>query len=307
MKKKKILILGANGLIGNFIFKNLSKTNKVFGLSHSQKNNKRIFKTDYKNFTKKIISLINQSDFIINCIGENSNEKKMEEININVLNNISLQIKKKKICFIHLSTCGVYETINPNKKINENSKKNYNSLYSKTKMLGEKILIKNLKDVSKLIILRPSQIIGENMKNTSVKKLYYYIKKKMFFFINNKYCFFSYIFAEDLLNIIILLINKKPKNNIYNISNKINYYNLVKIIQKDLNQSFSFPSVNYNFIKMLLFIFNKVLRIKLPINNRILKSMTTYNIFNSQKIISDLKIKSFSEINVKSIKYLVNE
>ena len=80
-----------------------------------------------------------------------------------------------------------------------------------------------------------------------------------------------------------------------------------KIIQKDLNQSFSFPSINYNFVKMLLFIFNKVIRIQLPINNRILKSMTTYNIFNSQKIISDLKIKTLSEINLKNIKYLVNE
>ena len=96
MKKKKILVLGANGLIGNFIFNRLKKKNDVFGLSHSHKKNKRIFKTDYKNYTKKIISLINQSDFIINCIGENSNEKYMKEINVNVLKNISLQIKKKK-------------------------------------------------------------------------------------------------------------------------------------------------------------------------------------------------------------------
>ena len=145
------------------------------------------------------------------------------------------------------------------------------------------------------------------MKNTSIKKLYYYIERKMFFFVNNKNSYFSYIFAEDILNIIALLIKKKPKNNIYNISNKIKYYDLVKIIQKDLNQSFSFPSINYSFVKILIFIFNKLLRIHLPINNRILKSMTTNNIFNSQKIMSDLKIKSFTNITVKNIKYLVNE
>lgn len=307
MKKKKILVLGANGLIGNFIFNRLKKKNDVFGLSHSHKKNKRIFKTDYKNYTKKIISLINQSDFIINCIGENSNEKYMKEINVNVLKNISLQIKKKKICFIHLSTCGVYNAINQKIKINENSKTNYTSLYSRTKILGEKILIKNLKNVSKLIILRPSQIVGKSMKNTSIKKLYYYIERKIFFFVNNKNSSFSYIFAEDILNIIALLIKRKPKNNIYNISNKIKYYDLVKIIQKDLNQSFSFPSINYSFVKILIFIFNKLLRIHLPINNRILKSMTTNNIFNSQKIMSDLKIKSFTNITVKNIKYLVNE
>ena len=307
MIKKKILILGANGLIGNYIFKNLNKTYEVFGLSHKQKKNKRIFKTDYKNFTTKIISLINQSDFIINCIGESNNEKYMKEININILRNISLQIKKKKICFIHLSTCGVYGTFNRKKEINETSKPNYTSLYSQTKLLGEKILIKNLKNISKLIILRPSQIIGKKMKNTSIKKLYYHIQKKMFFFVNNKNSFFSYIFAEDLLNIIILLIRKKTKNNIYNISNKIKYYDLVKIIQKDLNQNFSFPSINYNFIKMIIFIFNKFFRIQLPITNQNLRSMTTTNKFNSQQILSDLKIKSLLEINSKNIKYLVDD
>ena len=113
-KKKNILILGANGLIGRFFFENLNKNYNVSGLSHKKTNNKKIFKTNYKNFSKKILTIINQADFIINCIGESNNENKMKEININVLKNITSQIrnKKKYRTFVHLSTCGVYGASN---------------------------------------------------------------------------------------------------------------------------------------------------------------------------------------------------
>ena len=88
--------MGANGLIGNFCFKKLTKHYDVYGLSHKQSNNKRILQTDYVNLSKKIILLINKSSFIINCIGENSNEKKMKKINVDILKSISSVIKKKK-------------------------------------------------------------------------------------------------------------------------------------------------------------------------------------------------------------------
>lgn len=308
-KKKNILILGANGLIGRFFFENLNKNYNVNGLSHKKTNNKKIFKTNYKNFSKKILTIINQADFIINCIGESNNENRMKEININVLKNITSQIrnKKKYRTFVHLSTCGVYGASNQKREINEKTKSIYTSLYSKTKIEGERILSKNLKGVATLIILRPSQIIGLNMKNTSIKKLYFFIKKKLFFFVNNKNSFYSYIFADDLLNVINKLITKKTYNNIYNISNKIKYYNLVKIIQKNLNQNFSFPNINHNLIKFLIYIFKNFLFIELPITKKNLRSMTTINQFNSKKILNHLKIKSLININSKNINYLTDE
>ena len=62
--------------------------------------------------------------------------------------------------------------------------------YSKTKHEGEGILIHELKNSTKLIILRPSQVIGTTMKNTSLKKLYYFIKKKYFFLLIIRMLFF---------------------------------------------------------------------------------------------------------------------
>ena len=311
MKKKnvEILILGANGLIGSYFFKKLDKNYNLTGLSHQQSKNKKIFKTNYKNFSKNILLLINQADLIINCIGESNNENLMNEININVLNNISSKInyRKKNKTFIHLSTCGVYGALNHKKEIHEITKCKYTSLYSKTKLRGEKILAKNLKGISSLIILRPSQIIGLNMKNTSIKKLYFFLKKRIFFFISNKDSFYSYIFADDLLDIINKLIKIKSKDSIYNISNKIRYYDLVKIIQNDLNQNFTYPSLNYNLIKFIIYVFQKFFFTKLPINYKNLRSMTTSNQFNSKKILNHLKIKSLVDINSKNIKYLINE
>ena len=106
----------------------------------------------------------------------------MLEINYKILQNISSNIIDRNMnkLFIHISTCGVYGDTK-NTKISEQTRLEPNTLYSKTKLLGEKILKENLKNRRKLIILRCSQIVGNGMRNTSIKKLYFYIKKIYFF------------------------------------------------------------------------------------------------------------------------------
>ena len=88
-KRKKVFIFGASGLLGKIIFSQLSKQHVVYGSSHRQTENKKIFKINYKKISKKHLKIINQSNYIINCIGENQNEKKMNDINCLILDRIS--------------------------------------------------------------------------------------------------------------------------------------------------------------------------------------------------------------------------
>ena len=65
------------------------------------------------------------------------------------------------------------------------------------------------------------------------------MKKNFFFFINNKNLDFSYIFVDDLILSIELLINKKKYvTSIYNISNNIKETNeyTTDAIQGDFNE-----------------------------------------------------------------------
>jgi len=308
-KKKTILILGAAGLLGNIISRKLSKSYEIIGFSHKKNQNKNIIKSDYGNFSSKEDSFLKKADIIINCIGENSDEAKMKKINMNILKKIAIKINKlkKKTTFIHISTCGVYGNL-ADRLINEETMPRPKTRYSKTKHEGEGILIHELKNSTKLIILRPSQVIGTTMKNTSLKKLYYFIRKKIFFFVNNKNAIFSYIFAEDLIIVIDRLIKiKRHQNIVYNISNKITYEKLVKIIQKALNQKFYYPSINPLFIKLIIYIFSNILKIKIPINSKTLHSLMAETIFKSKKIKNDLNIKKFININSENLRTLINE
>ena len=170
--------------------------------------------------------------------------------------------------------------------------------YSVTKFKGELILKKYLENYTQLIILRPSQVMGKNMKNTSLKKLFYFIKKKLFFFVNNKNSVFSYIFSDDLISVNI-------ENKIFNISNEITYKELVKIIQRTLNQNFYFPSVSPFIIKSIIYILDRFQIKKIPINNKTLNSLMAKTTFKSNKIKKDLKIKKFTNINIKNLKTLI--
>lgn len=179
--------------------------------------------------------------------------------------------------------------------------------YSKTKLEGEVVLQNYLSTDVNLIILRPSQIIGLKMNNTSLKKLYSFVKRKIFFFINNHYSIFSYIMERDLAIIIDSLIKRNFKTRkIYNISNDIAYKNLVEIIQKSLKQDGYFFSINPIIVKCMIFIFQKLLRIKIPINNITLNSLITQTRFSSIKIKKDINLYKFSNINLKNIKSLIH-
>jgi len=305
LKKKTILILGAGGLLGNALSQRLKKIYFVTGFSHKNNKNENIIKTNY-NFSSKEILIIKKADVIINCIGESSNKNKMDEINVNILKKIALKIKNlKKKTFIHISTCGIYGSP-MNTLVSEKYLPSPKTKYSKTKLKGENVLQNYLSTNVNLIILRPSQIIGLKMRNTSLKKLHSYVGRNFFFFVNNHYSIFSYIIEKDLAIIIDRLIKKNFKTRkIYNVSNHITYKNLVRIIQKSLKQDSYFFSINPIIIRFMIFIFEKLIRIKIPINNMSLNSLITKTRFRSVKIKKDINLYKFSNINLKNIRELI--
>jgi len=307
LKRKKIFIFGARGLLGRIIFSKLSKHHNVYGSSHRKSNNKNIIKLNYFNISKKHLNLINSSDYVINCIGENQLEHKMVDTNYRVLNYISKNLKKKKIkYFIHISTCGVYGNLKIS-KVNETLKPLPYTLYSKTKLQGENVLFENLQKKFTVIILRCSQVIGPEMRNTSIRKLNFYIKKNLFFFTNNKKSIYSFIFQDDILKCLERIINKKNlNNNVFNLSNYIKYEDLVKKILLTLGKNKFIPNISPSLIMPMIKLF-EIFNIKLPLNTNQLNSLMTKQIYVSSKIKQKLKVKSFTNINSKNLNTLIND
>ena len=147
--KKKILITGASGFIGQNLIKNLSKYNSNIVALYANKklkfinSNIKLIKCD---LTKKIPKKISKVkfDIIIHLAGPKADRKSMKDeskILTGILidkNVIELAIKNKVKTFFYASTAGVYDT--RIKTFNEKKiSLNYNSdgLYGFSKLLGE--------------------------------------------------------------------------------------------------------------------------------------------------------------------------
>ena len=181
-----VLILGHNGFVGSNVKEYFDKQKcKVFTTNSLNKNT--IFKK------------IKEINIIINCVGENYDLKRMRTSNITYVEKILKNIEKykKNIFLVHVSSCSVYGShfhLIPT-SINEVTSSSPISLYAKTKLAAD-VLIENAykkKNIKKYAIIRPSQVIGANMKSKTYSSLIAYIRYNMFFYISDRYAIRNYI------------------------------------------------------------------------------------------------------------------
>ena len=150
---KKVLILGANGLIGNGLTRYFStKDIYLIAVVRSKMNRfqKKINYAYCKNLNSiksfnSIIKIINQNnpDFVINCIGVTKHYKNKSNklLNIELPKRILKLKKKNKFDFIHITTDCVFDGLKGN--YTENSSTNAKDLYGLSKLTADKFLLKS--------------------------------------------------------------------------------------------------------------------------------------------------------------------
>lgn len=139
MKKSTILILGADGLLGQSIHSYFKKEDiSVIGTSRKSKHLAKLEIDSFEDDLKKIINSNNKVNFVINCIGITNNKTDIKNlILVNSLfpQNLSSYLNKIGTRLIHISSDSVYST--NDLKANENSKLAPDSMYGASKILGE--------------------------------------------------------------------------------------------------------------------------------------------------------------------------
>ena len=209
MKQKEILLFGATGQIGRNLVRKLSENDyRITAVTRNIHQAGYILKTqsnpgylrlvELKTFDlNKIDELVKNCSVCINLIGILYEKRKnqFKIIHTDLPDLISQKAQQHNIDkFIHLSALGIDEAIDSN--------------YAKSKMEGEKRIIKNF---YKHIILRPSIVysVDDNFSTNfmsllgklPVMPLYYYGKTK-----------FSPIHVTDLVDIIFDMVENKNDN-----------------------------------------------------------------------------------------------
>ncbi len=304
MKNKKILILGHTGFVGRELVEEF-KTKKIkfdcYSRSQITYNNKKI-----KNSPKILDKLIRDNKIIINCVGENTETKYMNSRNYifvkKILKLIDKTNQKKKL--IHISSCAVYGSYFHLKNflINENTLTNPISKYAKTKLKGERLIIQNKNKKLKYTIIRPSQVVGKNMKAPGFINLSKFIKRRIFVYVSTIDAVRNYVNSKDLTSLIFEICkSNKIKNNIYIISRYSRLKSIVKFIEKNqkIKSYFNFVIPKFLMVSIVntLRFFNK----NFPVNKETIEGLST-----TTKIKSNI-FKDFKNINLQNINnYLVD-
>ena len=240
---KNILVTGGAGYIGSHIIEKLIKEKKnIFIVDNLSTGYKRLinkkakfYKININNFKliKKII-IKNKIDSVIHLAASVSVSNSKKDYKLFYKNNTQGTHNLVKACkdsevknFVFSSTAAVYQS--SNKKVTEESKIKPKSIYGKTKLQAEKIIIKNLKKFKiNYAILRYFNVVGASLsgkigpiqKNDSLfKNLSIAVLKKEIYLriygdnFNTKdgSCIRDYIHVSDLSDIHIKVIKKIEK------------------------------------------------------------------------------------------------
>ena len=299
---KNIGILGATSFIGLELIKQLTFQNfniYIFSRKRNEFTEMKLKNISFIHgkFNKKdLLKFISKVDVIVNLIAEVNDIKKMDEVNIELLKKIISASKKRVKKIIHISSVSVY---GENKKniLEESSLCLPIEKYGTTKLVAENLLIKASKqNYFKTIIIRPSNIIGQNMKNQSILHMIDSIKKNIFFYFQNKNSNMNYVYVNDLCKIILKLIkyNKFKKYEIFNFSNKIKLFKFVGLISKKFNKKNNFINLPYKLVIFLSYFY--YIFPKFPLKPSRVKALNVKLSYSNKKIAKIIDIKKYNNL-----------
>ena len=286
-----IILLGYNGLIGNYILKDFVQQLKkihnfqIICVGRNIKNkpfkNKKIryLKWDFLNFSKSKIFFFEKKNILINCVGKNSsNLKDLSATNVIFIQKLVNYIRDNKISvrLIHLGSVSVYNAekkkLGRIKNIKENSIIKSSNSYSKSKLEAD-IFIQKMNNNISYTILRITNVFSYSRNSRAFSLIRFLLKKGIWFkcSYNTRYHF---IHAIDVASAVLLCVFnlRRSRNKIYIVADDNNQFQLHKVYAKSYNLKLLIIPISFRFLKLIskyLFLPKKILNLFFTISSEI--------------------------------------
>jgi len=284
-------ITGATGLIGSPLVKTLlNRGNEVRVLTRRHADATSAFHgaSSYRGDICHQIdpSFLRGVDTLYHLAAELNKPEEMEAVNVQgTANLLSAATKAGARRWIQLSSIGVY---GPPRAllVTEKTTPAPANEYERTKLASDRLVEKTCQrsDID-YVILRPSNVIGADMKNGSFFALVKAVSRGRYFFIGPRGAIATYVHVEDVVRALVAC-QEAVKGSIYNLSSDCTWEALIERIAS--LAGVRSPRIRIPAAPLRLVIAALDRRVRLPLTSGRLASLTNRSRYLSDRIVQEL-------------------
>jgi len=231
-------------------------------------------------------AFLNGVDTLYHLAAELTNSEQMEAVNVQgTANLLSAAAKAGVRHWIQLSSVGVYGPPRELLVTEETAPAPANE-YERTKLASDR-LVQEVCQRSDMdyVILRPSNVIGAEMKNGSFFALVKAVSRGRYFFIGPRGAIATYVHVEDVVRALVAC-QKAPMGGVYNLSSDCTWEALIERIASLVGVRS--PRLRIPALPLRLVIRALEGHMRLPLNSSRLASLTNRSRYSSDRIIHEL-------------------
>lgn len=253
----KVLVTGGSGFIGSKLVGALcdagcqirTLSRKIPGTLKLSKDEVEFVQVDLLDSSLKLERVVAGCSVIFNCVGELHSQNLMEQLHVDAVRRLVRACKKvakatgKPVHWVQLSSVGAYGPsvvkANAVRTVTEETVPAPVSVYEITKTQADEIIISAVEEgVFSYSILRPSNVYGSGMPNSSIRRWGRIIQKKRFFYVGAPGAIATYVHVDDVVYSLMLCgFDERAKGEIFNISNDCAQECVVNAMAEALNVS----------------------------------------------------------------------
>lgn len=199
-----VAITGGGGFIGQYLVSwHISRGHKVRVLTRNSgtklDNEIEIHQGDLTQDNQKLIDFVDGADILYHCAAELRDEIKMHEVNVRGTERLIAAASGRVGRWVQLSSVGAYGPVQRG-VITECTSERPVGLYEETKTQADNLVRKAASDGAfETVIVRPSNVYGEEMPNQSLFQLFSMVDRGWFFFLGPKGASANYIHVQDVV------------------------------------------------------------------------------------------------------------
>lgn len=318
----KVFVTGGNGFIGRRLVTLLVA--QGYSVSVLTRNPKADFPTQIELVVGDLSAnggldhtVLSAFDVIFHCAGELKNTTLMRELHVDGTHRLlksacqAAKDRGKSLHWVQLSSVGAYGPppqgrANSVRVLTEGTPEAPIGEYEVTKTESDRLVVQASKsNVLTYSILRPSNVIGTEMPNQSLRSLIEAVKRRMFFYIGQPGAIATYVHVDDVAEALLKCgIDARAQGQVFNLSSDCPLEELIRGIATAAGVRSPCIRMPESFVRAVVWAFAGVL--SLPLSQERINALVSRTKYPTNKIEHNLDFKSFRYVP-DAIRELVTE